>query len=83
MTIRVDATTSWMVVCPNFGQGGHAYHAASMDTLEEAEAKAGMNDRLYARLAKRTNDSDLDVFYRSEVGWRVQKQTVTEWEMVA
>ena len=82
MTTRIDATTSWRVVCPNFGQGGHAFHVASMDTLEEAKAKAENNDRLYGRLAKRTKDNSLNVFYRSEVGWRVQTQTVTEWSDV-
>ena len=83
MTSRVDAATSWRVVCPNFEQDGHYTHGVRpMATLEEAKAKAGMNDRLYERLAEHDDGTGLVSYYRSEIGWRVQKQTVTEWNDV-
>ena len=81
MTSRVDAVTSWRVVCPNFGQNGHETHVQSRETLEKAEAVAASNDQLYEQIAK-NSDSTAVSYYRSEIGWRVQKQTVTEWETV-
>ncbi len=76
----LDAVTSWRVICPNFGQDGHTTHVLSKDTLKEARVVAVANDRLYGCLAD--GEGDLVSYYRAEVGWRVEKQTVTEWETV-
>ena len=81
MTTRVDAVTSWRAVCPKFGQAGHTKHVRSRETLEKAEVVAAANDHLYEQLAK--GDGGLVSYFRSEIGWQVQAQTITEWEVVA
>ena len=79
MTTRVDAATSWRIVCPNYGQTGHSTHSQTSPTLERATSRAAANDRLYEHLAK-GEDGGLYPYYRSEIGWRVETRTVTEWE---
>ena len=88
MTSRLDPVKNWRAVCPNFGQAIHTTHVRFKETLEKAKVVAAENDHLYRRLTiyrrlARDKDSDLYSYYRSEIGWEVQKQTGTEWETVA
>ncbi len=70
----------WRIVCPNFGTRGHSTHRHNKATLERAIERAEGNDRLYEHLAK--GDDQMYSYYRSEIGWKVQVKTVTEWEEV-
>ena len=75
--------TCWRIVCPQFGELGHTTNTQDSPSLARAKLRVEQNDRLYERLVKSEEGSDMCSYYRSEIGWRVQKQTVTEWETVA
>lgn len=78
--IKGQATITYRIVCPNFGEVGHVTHVQDSPTLAKAKLRAESNDRLYERLAKGANRQGLYRYYRSEVGWRVESRTTTEWE---
>lgn len=81
MTTRTrKGKTVWRIVCPNYGTRGHSTHVHTKPTLEKARERAEGNDRLYEQLAK--DNDDMYSYYRSEIGWKVQVQTTTEWEEV-
>ncbi len=83
MTTRVrkgKTKTTYRIVCPNFGTRGHSTHRHTKATLEKAIERAEGNDRLYEHLAN--GDDQMYSYYRAEIGWRVEVQTVTEWETV-
>ncbi len=71
--------TTYRIVCPNFGTRGHSTHRHTKATLEKALERAEGNDSLYERMAA-AGEEDMSPYYRSEIGWKVQVQTVTEWE---
>ncbi len=73
------AKTTYRIVCPNFGTSGHRTHVGKKRTmtLSEAKGRTAGADAHYQRL---TEGESACSYYRSEIGWRVQKQTVTEWE---
>ncbi len=75
------AKTVYRIVCPNFGTSGHRTHEHTKATLEKALERAEGNDRLYRKLADKEGPVT-DRYYRREIGWKVQVQTVTEWEEV-
>ncbi len=82
MTTRVrkgKAKTTYRIVCPNFGTRGHSTHHHTKRTLEKAVERAEGNDSLYERMAA-AGEEDMSPYYRNEIGWKVQVQTVTEWE---
>ncbi len=73
----------YRIVCPNFGTVGHKTHVARKraQTLEEAKERAERQDAHYRRLTE--NDyGDRNPYYQSEIGWKVQTRTITEWETI-
>ncbi|KKM89417.1 hypothetical protein LCGC14_1248840 [marine sediment metagenome] len=71
----------YRIVCPNFGTRGHSTHVHPKKTLVKAQERAAAQDRLYEHLAK-VKPEPMYSYYRSEIGWRVQTRTITEWEEV-
>jgi hypothetical protein len=71
----------YRISCPNFGTRGHSTHAHTKKTLAKAQERAKGNDHLYEHLAKVQQES-MYSYYRSEIGWRVETRTITEWEEV-
>ncbi len=71
----------YRIVCPNFGTTGHKTHVARKraQTLEEAKERAERQDAHYRRLTETYSGYS---YYRSEIGWKVQTRTITEWEDV-
>lgn len=83
MLIKGQATTTYRITCPNFGTSGHSTHVATKKgmTQTEAQKRAEAQDRHYEHLAKEGQES-MYSYYRSEIGWRVETRTITEWEEV-
>ena len=79
--IKGNTKTTFRIVCPNFGTRGHSTHAHTKQSLEKAKERAVSNDRLYENMAK-GDDGTLYSYYRSEIGWKVQVQIVTDWETI-
>lgn len=76
------AKTVYRIICPNFGprHRTHAYTKKGMNQAE-AEARAEAQDRHYRALVEFDTGPE-HPYYRQEIGWKVQMQTVTEWENI-
>ena len=75
----------YRITCPNFGTRGHSTHVHSKKTLAKAREKAEAQDRHCEHLATRDDRGSspgMYSYYRSEIGWRVETRTTTEWEEV-
>ncbi len=77
-----NTKTTFRIVCPNFGTRGHTTHRHKKATLEKAIERAEGNDSLYQKMADADPEEVMSPYYRSEIGWKVQAQSVTEWETV-
>ena len=75
--------TKYRISCPNYGTTGHSTHVATSAkmTLEKAQMDAAAQDRYYEHVSKSHNGS-MYSYYQSEIGWRVESRTITEWETV-
>ena len=69
----------YRIVCPNFGTRGHSTHVHPKKTLVKAKEAVKGLDRHYEHLTK---GESMYSYYRSEIGWRVETRTITEWEEV-
>lgn len=78
--IQGQTKTVYRIICPNFGTGHKTHvHTKRGMGLAEAKKRAEAQDRHYRRLTEYDAGSRRS-FYKSEIGWKVQTQTVTEWE---
>ena len=79
-----ESRTEYRISCPNYGTTGHSTHVATSAkmTLEKAQKDAAAQDRHYEHISK-NSDGSMYPYYRSEIGWRVESRTITEWEEVA
>ncbi|KKL51180.1 hypothetical protein LCGC14_2298050 [marine sediment metagenome] len=71
----------YRITCPNFGTRGHSTHVHPRKALAKAKEAAEAQDRHYI-LAAKGDDESMYSYYRSEIGWRAQTRTITEWEDV-
>ena len=72
--------TTYRIICPNHGEKGHSTHAYTKKDEATAVESLSVMDMKMEVNALRVDGTYS--YYKSEIGWRVQKQTVTPWEDV-
>ncbi len=74
--------TEYRISCPSYGTKRHSTHVTNnIKTEEDATKKADAQNRHYEHLSKE-GDQSVYSYYRSEIGWKVEKRTTTAWEEV-